>query len=161
MLFYGTCYGHLFSKSGHAWLLQAADALSAMAKCAGKAYFITNDDPQPFWGFLGDLLEPLGYDRPSKHLPWQLIFFIAVIVEFIIWLLKPIKVFSLSEPNSCASSNVSCFGGINSPCITRPRTFFCRGTFCQQSEVCAFASIGCHRAVHDSRKRSLYWPSTH
>ncbi len=73
-------------------LLQAADLLQPGAKCAGKAYFITNADPQPFWRFLGDLLEPLGYARPSKKLPWQLIFVIAVIVQFIISLLKPFKV---------------------------------------------------------------------
>ena len=74
--------------------MQAADALEkgTHAKCAGKAYFITNADPQPFWGFLGDFLEPLGYSRPSKKLPWQLIFAIAVLVQFIISLLKPFKV---------------------------------------------------------------------
>jgi hypothetical protein len=76
---------------------QAADALSPGASCAGQAYFITNADPQPFWQFLGDFLEPLGYDRPSKRLPWQLIFLIAVIVEFIIRLLKPIKVGAVQE----------------------------------------------------------------
>ena len=73
--------------------MQAADALAAsQPACAGKAYFITNAEPRPFWGFLGDLLEPLGYQRPTKKLPWRLIFFIAVLVELIIWLLKPFKV---------------------------------------------------------------------
>ena len=72
---------------------QAADALtSASCKCAGKAYFITNAEPRRFWGFLGDMLEPLGYQRPSKKLPWRLIFFIAILVELIIWLLKPMVV---------------------------------------------------------------------
>lgn len=79
--------------------LLAADALEkgVHAKCAGRAYFITNADPQPFWGFLGDFLEPLGYTRPSKKLPWQLIFFIAVVVQFIISLLKPFKEIPPSE----------------------------------------------------------------
>ena len=73
--------------------MQAADALAApRPACAGKAYFITNAEPRPFWGFLGDLLEPLGYQRPIKKLPWRLIFLIAVLVELIIWLLKPFKV---------------------------------------------------------------------
>ena len=73
--------------------MQAADALAgSQPACAGKAYFITNAEPRPFWGFLGDLLEPLGYQRPTKKLPWRLIFFIAVLVELIIWLLKPFKV---------------------------------------------------------------------
>ncbi|CAK0781998.1 hypothetical protein CVIRNUC_005526 [Coccomyxa viridis] len=78
--------------------LQAADALAgSQPACAGKAYFITNAEPRPFWGFLGDLLEPLGYQRPSTKLPWRLIFFIAVLVELIIWLLKPFKTIAASE----------------------------------------------------------------
>ncbi|KAK9915040.1 hypothetical protein WJX75_003997 [Coccomyxa subellipsoidea] len=77
--------------------LLAADLLAPGAKCAGKAYFITNADPQPFWRFLGDFLEPLGYARPSKKLPWRLIFAIAVIVQFIISLLKPFKEVPPSE----------------------------------------------------------------
>ena len=72
--------------------MQAADVLAPRAKCAGKAYFITNADPQPFWQFMGDFLEPLGYARPSVKLPWRLIFAIAVIVQIIISLLKPFKV---------------------------------------------------------------------
>ncbi len=72
---------------------QAADALtSASCACAGQPYFITNAEPRLFWGFLGDILEPLGYQRPSRKLPWRLIFAIAVLVELIIWLLKPVVV---------------------------------------------------------------------
>lgn len=47
--------------------LQAADALLERgldSPVAGKPYFITNDDPRPFWGFLGDLCQGLGYGRP-------------------------------------------------------------------------------------------------
>lgn len=47
--------------------IQAADALldgGAQSTLAGKAYFVTNDDPRPFWGFMGDLCEGLGYGRP-------------------------------------------------------------------------------------------------
>ena len=47
--------------------LQAADALLERgldSPVAGKPYFITNADPRPFWGFLGDLCEGLGYGRP-------------------------------------------------------------------------------------------------
>lgn len=74
-------------------VLQAAEALTGPeAPCAGKAYFITNAEPRPFWGFLGDILEPLGYGRPSRRLPWRLIFAIALLVELIIWLLSPLVV---------------------------------------------------------------------
>lgn len=88
--------------------MQAADLLAPGAKCAGKAYFITNADPQPFWRFLGDFLEPLGYARPSKKLPWRLIFAIAVIVQFIISLLKPFKV----PPHHFSSLPVKRAGGL-------------------------------------------------
>lgn len=67
---------------------------------AGRAYFITNDEPRPFWTFLGDFLEPLGYERPSKRLPWQLVFALAVVFEWIIWLLRPIRV----RPSACTHS---------------------------------------------------------
>ena len=73
--------------------MQAADALASPGShCAGKAYFITNAEPRPFWGFLGDLLEGLGYPRPSVRLPWRLIFVLALIFEFIVRLLKPFVV---------------------------------------------------------------------
>ena len=47
--------------------IQAAEALleaGPSSALAGKAYFVTNDDPRPFWGFMGDLCEGLGYGRP-------------------------------------------------------------------------------------------------
>ena len=68
--------------------LQAADSLAASSITSGRAYFITNAEPRPFWGFLGDFLEPLGYQRPSLKLPWLLIFIVAAIVEFVV---QPIK----------------------------------------------------------------------
>jgi sterol-4alpha-carboxylate 3-dehydrogenase (decarboxylating) len=44
--------------------IQAAEALSEDSPLAGRAYFITNDDPRPFWGFMGDVCQGLGYQRP-------------------------------------------------------------------------------------------------
>ena len=72
--------------------VQAAEALARVPKVAGQAYFITNAEPRPFWTFLGDFLEPLGYERPSRRLPWQLVFALAIIYEWIIWLLQPFRV---------------------------------------------------------------------
>ena len=91
--------------------MQAAESLlsSSSATCAGRPYFITNADPQPFWGFLGDLLAGLGYARPSIKLPWQLIFVIALIVEFVVGLLKP---FMVRAPQHDASPA----NGLLSPC---------------------------------------------
>eukprot|EP00201_Polytomella_parva_P013241 CAMPEP_0175051864 /NCGR_PEP_ID=MMETSP0052_2-20121109/8043_1 /TAXON_ID=51329 ORGANISM="Polytomella parva, Strain SAG 63-3" /NCGR_SAMPLE_ID=MMETSP0052_2 /ASSEMBLY_ACC=CAM_ASM_000194 /LENGTH=323 /DNA_ID=CAMNT_0016316209 /DNA_START=206 /DNA_END=1177 /DNA_ORIENTATION=- len=76
--------------------LLAADALtscdtSTRDRVAGKAYFITNDEPVPFWNFMGDTCAELGYPRPARHLPFFLIIFIAAIFEYVIRpLVKPI-----------------------------------------------------------------------
>ncbi|CAG9463964.1 unnamed protein product [Pedinophyceae sp. YPF-701] len=69
--------------------LDAAEALLAGKKVSGKAYFITNDEPRTFWGFMGDILEGLGYSRPSRKLPFGLIYAIAVVLQFIFWILSP------------------------------------------------------------------------
>jgi len=67
----------------HAHILAAA-ALQEGSSCAGKAYFITNDDPRPFWGMMGDICEGLGYGRPRIHLPYHLIMLIACFVQYIL-----------------------------------------------------------------------------
>lgn len=76
-------------------LRQAAEALDdpvRAAKVAGKAYFITNQDPREFWGMMGDVCEGLGYKRPYMHLPVLLILFVAALFEYVIRpLLRPIK----------------------------------------------------------------------
>ncbi len=54
------------------------------APCAGRAYFITNDDPRPFWTMMGDICEGLGYERPSKRLPLLPLMLIAHLVQLII-----------------------------------------------------------------------------
>lgn len=64
--------------------LEAADALSLDSPLAGKPYFVTNDDPRPFWGFMGDVCEGLGYGRPHIKLPFFLIYFIALIVQYLV-----------------------------------------------------------------------------
>lgn len=70
--------------------LEAAEALSLTSKVAGQAYFITNNEPRPFWGMMGDVCEGLGYKRPSIKLPFLLIFILAAFFEYIIMpLLKP------------------------------------------------------------------------
>jgi sterol-4alpha-carboxylate 3-dehydrogenase (decarboxylating) len=72
--------------------LQAADKLSIGSDLAGQAFFITNQEPIPFWTFTGDMLEGLGYARPHIKLPLMLILFVAMLFEYVIRpLLKPIK----------------------------------------------------------------------
>jgi sterol-4alpha-carboxylate 3-dehydrogenase (decarboxylating) len=64
--------------------LEAADKLALGSPVAGRPYFITNDDTRPFWEFLGDILQGLGYGRPRIKLPFALIFFIACVFEFVV-----------------------------------------------------------------------------
>lgn len=72
--------------------LLAAEELSPGSPVAGQAFFITNQEPVPFWDFTGDLLEGLGYRRPHIRLPLGLILFVAMVFEYIIRpLLRPIK----------------------------------------------------------------------
>lgn len=75
--------------------LQAAEVLSLESQVAGQAYFITNDDPQPFWGFVGNMLQGLGYPpqmRPHIKLPYFLVYVIALLMQYVIIpLVKPFK----------------------------------------------------------------------
>lgn len=69
-----------------------AVALTPTSALAGAVYFITNDDARPFWGFLGDLVAPLGYPRPRVHLPLWLVLALACLVEAVAALLAPFGV---------------------------------------------------------------------
>ena len=72
--------------------LEAAEALTLTSPLAGSSYFITNEDPLPFWRMMGDVCEGLGYKRPYKHLPYLLIIILAFIFEYVIApLIKPFK----------------------------------------------------------------------
>eukprot|EP01024_Parvocaulis_polyphysoides_P039991 TRINITY_DN36292_c0_g1_i1.p1 TRINITY_DN36292_c0_g1~~TRINITY_DN36292_c0_g1_i1.p1 ORF type:complete len:319 (-),score=49.54 TRINITY_DN36292_c0_g1_i1:789-1745(-) len=64
--------------------IQAAEALSISSKLAGKAYFVTNQEPRRFWEVFGDILEGLGYERPYIVMPVWLLYFIAMILEIVI-----------------------------------------------------------------------------
>lgn len=69
-----------------------AVALTPSSPLAGAVYFITNDDARPFWGFLGDLVAPLGYPRPRVRLPLWLVWALAAAVEAAAALLSPLGV---------------------------------------------------------------------
>lgn len=74
--------------------IQAARNLveSEHPAAAGNAYFITNNDPKPFWGMMGDICEGLEYGRPRIHLPFLLVMFLAYIVQYIVIpLMSPFK----------------------------------------------------------------------
>ncbi|XP_013378832.1 sterol-4-alpha-carboxylate 3-dehydrogenase, decarboxylating [Lingula anatina] len=68
----------------------AAEKLEAGSPVCGKAYNITNDDPIYFWSFLSRLLTGLQYDTPKYSIPYTVIFFIALLVQFFCFLLRPL-----------------------------------------------------------------------
>lgn len=75
-----------------AHILAARNLTGPSPRAGGKAYFITNDDPRPFWGMMGDICQGLGYGRPRIHLPFALVMTIALIVQYILVpLLSPFK----------------------------------------------------------------------
>lgn len=55
-----------------------------------QAYHITNDAPLPFWDFISRVVTGLNYAPPSFHLPAWLVYFIALLLQFIAILLKPL-----------------------------------------------------------------------
>jgi nucleoside-diphosphate-sugar epimerase len=50
----------------------------------GCAYFVTNNEPRPFWTMMGDMCQGLGFARPRIHLPFLLVFLIAAIFEYLV-----------------------------------------------------------------------------
>lgn len=64
--------------------VEAADALLLSSPLAGSAYFITNQEPLPFWTMLGNVCEGLEYKRPSVHLPRGPIMLLAALFEYVI-----------------------------------------------------------------------------
>ncbi|KAL3143603.1 hypothetical protein ABBQ38_002400 [Trebouxia sp. C0009 RCD-2024] len=90
--------------------LQAAEALSLESQVAGQAYFITNDDPRPFWEFVGQTLEGFGFppqQRPHIWLPYYVIMFIALICQYlIIPMVKPFKALEIAFTPSTVTLSV-------------------------------------------------------
>jgi len=55
-----------------------------------QAYNITNDEPIYFWTFITQMLVGLGYAAPKFHLPYWLIYFIAVVLAWLVAVLRPV-----------------------------------------------------------------------
>lgn len=62
-------------------LLRAGDRLTPGSPVAGQAYFVTNGDPRPFWGFIGQLLDGLSLKRPTFRVPYPIAFSAAAFRE--------------------------------------------------------------------------------
>eukprot|EP00898_Chlorokybus_atmophyticus_P000109 jgi/Chlat1/1099/Chrsp110S01588 len=50
------------------------DSIEDDTRVSGKAFFITNGEPEPFWDFLYDVVEGLGYPRARMWLPFWLVY---------------------------------------------------------------------------------------
>ncbi|ESO89403.1 hypothetical protein LOTGIDRAFT_125131, partial [Lottia gigantea] len=68
----------------------AAESLHRDSVVCGKAYHITNDEPIYFWTFMTKLLTSFGYDAPKYNLPYSLVYFIALLLQFVCWILSPL-----------------------------------------------------------------------
>ncbi|XP_022098941.1 sterol-4-alpha-carboxylate 3-dehydrogenase, decarboxylating-like isoform X2 [Acanthaster planci] len=67
----------------------AAEKLGKDSPVCGKPYHITNDEPIPFWSFMSRLLVGLKYPPPRYHLPYVLIYYLALFLQLVCWLLSP------------------------------------------------------------------------
>lgn len=71
--------------------VEAAESLiSQNSVSCGQAYNITNDAPLPFWSFVSQVLEGLDYQPPKRKLPYWLVYFIAMVIQFFCVLLRPL-----------------------------------------------------------------------
>ncbi|XP_033632299.1 sterol-4-alpha-carboxylate 3-dehydrogenase, decarboxylating-like isoform X2 [Asterias rubens] len=68
----------------------AAEKLGKESVVCGKSYHITNDDPIPFWDFMSLILIGLNYQPPKYHLPYALIYYLAVFLQLLVWILSPL-----------------------------------------------------------------------
>lgn len=55
-----------------------------------QAYNITNDAPLPFWDFVSQVLTQLGYQAPSRRLPYWLVYWLALLLHLLCLLLRPV-----------------------------------------------------------------------
>jgi len=56
----------------------------------GRVYIITNDEPMPFWDMAKYVWRGLDYPEPKITIPYWLAYYIAVLIDLIVWLLSPI-----------------------------------------------------------------------
>ena len=69
--------------------LQACDALSVGSANAGKAYFITDDDPVALWPWLNTFLEGIGEDPIRGKVPLGLARCVGAVAEAL-WAVLPL-----------------------------------------------------------------------
>ncbi|XP_034546725.1 sterol-4-alpha-carboxylate 3-dehydrogenase, decarboxylating [Notolabrus celidotus] len=68
----------------------AAERLKQDSPICGKAYHITNDEPVRFWDFMSEVLVGLGYAAPRYHLPYCLVYGLALLLWLLSLILQPL-----------------------------------------------------------------------
>eukprot|EP00064_Thunnus_orientalis_P000962 superscaffoldBa00000058_g963 len=71
----------------------AAERLKPDSPICGKPYHITNDEPIRFWDFMSEVLVGLGYAAPRYHLPYALVYGLALILWLLALILRPLVSF--------------------------------------------------------------------
>ena len=82
----GLCY---IENAAYAHVL-AADVLGPGAANAGKAYFITDDEPVKVWAWLNEVFVALGHPPITKKLPVSLVASIGGLME-LLWKILPLR----------------------------------------------------------------------
>lgn len=58
-----------------------------------QPYHITNDEPIKFWDFMSEVLVGLGYAAPRYHLPYALVYGLALLLWLLALILRPLVSF--------------------------------------------------------------------
>ncbi|MCK5432135.1 MAG: NAD-dependent epimerase/dehydratase family protein, partial [Gammaproteobacteria bacterium] len=84
----------------------AAEALGPNANCAGKAYFISNDEPLPMKELINKILAAANLPAVTKTMPTQLAYTIGIMMEYVYKIFKlngePIMTRFVARQLSCA-----------------------------------------------------------
>jgi len=74
----------------YAHVLAADKLVPGNDKVAGQAFFITNDEPAPFWDMAKYIWKNLDYPTPTVVVPYWLAYYLALLLDWIVWLLSPL-----------------------------------------------------------------------
>jgi len=69
----------------------AAQKMVTGSNVGGQAFFITNDDPIPFWDLPIWIWTQLGYSTPKIHIPYVIAYYLALLIALLCWIISPIK----------------------------------------------------------------------
>lgn len=77
--------------AANAHYLAALELLKDSPNCAGKAYFITNDEPVKLWEFINQLLNIRHISPIEKHVPISVAYILARILELTFRMVAPYR----------------------------------------------------------------------